>query len=113
MTKKCLQVGFTIGRDQKEWLSGQPILNLSGIVQQIIKEERRKPEPFHKAGRRIRTRKMVAVNIHVGKDDKEWLVTLRKSLPTKHFLSYYVQRRIDYIMKTGIIKASIEFRESL
>lgn len=111
--KQCRQVGFTIGRDQKAFLESQPMLNLSGIVQQIIKEEKRKPEPFSKVGRRAVTRKMINVTVNIGPEDKAWLKKIRESFKGKHFLSYYVQRRIDYIMKTGIIKASIEFRDSL
>jgi len=111
--KQCHQVNFTIGRDQKEFLDSQPMLNLSGIVKQIIKEEKAKPKPFGKASRSVRQRKMVPVRAAICKVDKDFLSDLRRSQKNKHFLSYYIQRRIDYIMKTGIIKASIEFRGSL
>ena len=113
MSKDYARVTLTIRRDQRQWLANQPALNLSGLVQQIINEEKTRPRPFRYAGKRANNGKCVAATATIDPTDKEWLDNLREKSPHKHFLSYYVQRRLDYIMKTGIISASVEFRDSL
>jgi hypothetical protein len=109
------KIKVVIGKDHRQWLQNHPAINFSGLVQEIIREERAKQQPFSNDGKMWKGRKRVILAAYVDSDLQNWLNDFRNNRPkeSKKFLSFYVQKRLDYIMTTGIISGTVEFRKSL
>lgn len=99
------KIGITIKREQYKWLKTNPMINISGLVAQIVTEEQRKPNPFLVSKKFYDERTCIGITVTLPPEHKKFLDKLRAQNPNKISLSSYVQWRLDYIIKTGQINA--------
>ena len=97
-------IKVTIREDQRKWLTDHPAINFSGFVTSIVNTERKKPNPFtlpyiitprSKDGSAQRS---VGRIVTVSDEEKEFLRRVRAKHANKHFLSVYVQMKLDHVI---------------
>lgn len=109
-------ISIRIKRSQHAWLKKHPVISLSGLVQQIIREEKNKDIPFNfkikKKKNGDNENRSVKATVSISISDKIWLDNIKKQR-NSHFLSGYVRKRLDYIIQTGIINLTVSFNSNL
>jgi hypothetical protein len=119
MVGKHRRIMVYIRKDQKEWLKTVPAISLTGLVRQILREERRKTKPFNyhirikRKGSSPTVTRSIGVYVPLSLEELQWLSSVKTTYQSKRILSTYLQYRIDYIRKTGIVTLTVSFQKTI